>query len=64
MGVNSVIMSLWKVNDQATRDFMVFFVNEWLKSKNKYAAFRKAQLHLKGKYNFPYYWGAFVLIGN
>jgi CHAT domain-containing protein len=30
---------------------------------NKRAAFLKAQKELKAKYPNPYYWGAFVMVG-
>ena len=42
---------------------MIGFYTNFLISKDKVAAFRKAQLDLKKKYDAPFYWGAFVLIG-
>ncbi|MBK5277714.1 MAG: CHAT domain-containing protein [Bacteroidia bacterium] len=62
-GANSLIMSLWKVNDEATQELMVGFYNQLLSEKDKVTAFRHAQLGLKKKYESPFYWGAFVLIG-
>lgn len=61
-GANSVIMSLWKVDDSATRDFMIEFYREWLNTGNKFDAFNKAKRATQAKYNDPYYWGAFVMI--
>lgn len=66
-GAKSVIMSLWVVDDNATQELMSDFYREWLKdpsSANKQKAFRKAQLKLKQKYPSPYFWGAFVMVGN
>ena len=65
-GAKSVIMSLWKVDDAATQELMTTFYREWLKdptSENKQKAFRNAQLLLKEKYTNPYYWGAFIIVG-
>ena len=61
-GANSVIMSLWKVDDTATKDFMIAFYKQWLSSGNKFLAFNAAKREIKAKYAEPYYWGAFVLI--
>lgn len=65
-GAQSVIMSLWKVDDAATQELMAAFYREWLKdpsSENKQKAFHTAQLMLNEKYTSPYYWGAFVIVG-
>ncbi|WP_416864914.1 MAG: CHAT domain-containing protein [Imperialibacter sp.] len=61
-GAGSIIMSLWKVNDEATQELMVNFYKEFLKSGDKQVAFAKAQNALKTKYAEPYYWGAFVMM--
>lgn len=66
-GARSVIMSLWMVDDFATQELMTNFYREWLKdptAENKYKAFRTAQLQLKAKLSSPYYWGAFVIVGD
>lgn len=66
-GARSLIMSLWVIDDFATQELMTNFYREWLKDpsvQNKYAAFQKAQLQLKKKYPHPYYWGAFVMLGD
>ena len=62
-GAGSIMTSLWKVDDNATKDFMIAFYHEFLRSKDKAAAFTAAQKAIKEKYSFPYYWGAFVLVG-
>jgi CHAT domain-containing protein len=62
-GSKSVIMSLWKVDDQATQELMSNFYRNWIRLGDKHQAFTRAQLQLKDKYEKPYYWGAFVMIG-
>jgi len=56
--------SLWKVDDLATRDFMIYFYQQYLKTKNKNVSFIAAQKAMKDKYKYPYFWGAFVMTGN
>lgn len=63
-GANNVLMSLWQVDDVATQELMNAFYALWIKGTGKHEAFRDAQLQMKGKYQIPYFWGAFVLIGN
>jgi len=62
-GANALIMSLWKVDDEATQALMTNFYTNWAKSNNKLKAFKQAQLQLMTKYKDPYYWGAFVMMG-
>jgi CHAT domain-containing protein len=61
-GAKSIVMSLWKVNDETTQEVMVLFYENWLKGGSKADAFRQAQFELRKKYPSPYYWGAFVMV--
>ena len=61
-GVKSLILSLWKVNNDATTLLMTSFYNEWIKTNNMNVAFRKAKTIVKEKYPESYYWAGFVLI--
>jgi len=62
-GASSIITSLWEVSDEGTQDLMSAFYKYWLQSGNKHEAFHKAQLEIKEKYKYPFFWGAFVLVG-
>ena len=62
-GADAVLMSLWKVDDKATQELMNLFYTNWLKTGNKRQALLQAQAELREKYKSPYYWGAFVLVG-
>ncbi len=62
-GANNVIMSLFKVDDDVTRELMELFYHEWLTTGNKRSAFIHAKQTIKEKYKDPIHWGSFVLIG-
>ena len=62
-GADALIMSLWKVDDDATQQLMTNFYTNWLKLGSKQKAFKQAQLQLMTKYKDPYFWGAFVMMG-
>ncbi len=64
-GAKTILMSLWKVDDQATKILMTKFYQNWLISGNRRDAFQKAQLALKAtkEYSSPQFWGAFVMVG-
>jgi len=63
-GAQSIVASLWMVNDAATRDFMVAF-HRALPTAGRAAAFQQAQLSVLSSPStaHPYYWAPFILIG-
>lgn len=61
-GAEAMIMSLWKVDDEATQMLMRNFYDQWMNGKSKMEAFKLAQQKLRKSYDHPYYWGAFVMI--
>ena len=63
-GAKTLIMSLWKVPDEQTKELMVDFYKRLLSGKPRAEALREAQLAMKEKYSNPYYWGAFICQGN
>jgi CHAT domain-containing protein len=65
-GAESQVMSLWKVDDQVTRDLMVIFYRGLLAGKGRAAALRDAQLAIlarRGNDN-PFYWAGFIPVGD
>jgi CHAT domain-containing protein/tetratricopeptide (TPR) repeat protein len=65
-GAPRVIVSLWKVDDDATRALMVKFYELWKPGKlSTAAALKKAQAYVASheKWRHPYYWAAWQLWG-
>jgi CHAT domain-containing protein len=62
-GAKTVLMSLWKVSDEATQMLMTEFYSALLSGKPKREAFKFAQMKLREKFESPYFWGAFVMVG-
>ena len=61
-GVNTIIMSLWEVDDDATSFMMQSFYRNLLKGMEKKDAFEASQKDLKKKYTDPRYWAAFIML--
>ena len=63
-GAESLIMSMWEVDDKATQELMTYFYDYWIDKKmTKKDAFNKAQQKIREKYKHPYHWGAFIMLG-
>ncbi|HAA28963.1 MAG TPA: hypothetical protein DCE56_16305 [Cyanobacteria bacterium UBA8553] len=65
-GARSTLATLWSVKDQSTAELMSNFYQELSKGVRKAEALRTAQLNLlkQSKYQHPFYWAPFVLVGN
>ena len=63
-GANSLLMSLWKVDDRATKLLMIEFYRNYLSGKSKQQSLKLAQDNLRqsAEYSDPKYWAAFVLL--
>lgn len=71
-GVQTIVMTLWSVDDEATKDFMIKFyeelaINQW----DKRTAFEKAKNFMRGKIYIrngqsykgdPYFWAGFIML--
>jgi CHAT domain-containing protein len=63
-GAKTLVMSLWKVPDEPTRELMEDFYGRLLAGHGRAEALRQAQLAMKAKYPEPFYWGAFICQGD
>ena len=65
-GAESLVMSLWQVDDAATRDLMTGYYARLAAGASRSAALRDVQLALlrRPKYAHPYYWAAFLPAGD
>lgn len=61
-GAPSLLVSLWRVSGQSTKELMVDFYRQ-LQHHDKATALRIAQNNLMQKYPEPYNWAPFILIG-
>ena len=61
-GVRSMLLALWKVDDEATCLFMTKFYESLVSLGDKKLAYSQAQQAVRNRYNDPYYWAAFVLV--
>lgn len=63
-GANTLLMSLWKVDDTATKQLMTEFYRNYLSGKSKQQSLKLAQQKLRNssEYSDPEYWAAFILL--
>ncbi|MBQ9636828.1 MAG: CHAT domain-containing protein [Prevotella sp.] len=65
-GVNTILMSLDKVDDEATRILMVEFYRNLMNGKTKLQSLLDAQQYLRkvdnGKYDDSKYWASFIML--
>lgn len=62
-GAKVLIMSMFKVDDDATQRLMLKFYQKWMNSGNLRQSFVDAKKELRADYPEPIYWGAFMMIG-
>ncbi|MDH5608017.1 MAG: CHAT domain-containing protein, partial [Cyclobacteriaceae bacterium] len=62
-GAKTIIMSLFKVSDEATQQLMIKFYRKWIETGNKRLAFSEAKKEIRIEYRDPIYWGPFIMIG-
>lgn len=62
-GAKVLIMSMFKVDDDATQKLMLKFYQKWLNTNNIRASFIEAKKEVRIEYPDPIDWGAFMMIG-
>jgi CHAT domain-containing protein len=62
-GAKVLIMSMFKVDDDATQKLILNFYRKWLTSNNLRESFVEAKKELRVEYPEPIYWGSFMMIG-
>lgn len=58
----SLLMSLWKIDDVITAEFMSDFYKNLLSNLSIHDSYKLTQQNIKNKYKNPYYWAPFILV--
>lgn len=61
-GVETIVMSLWKVQDDATSMLMTKFYTYLTDGIDKHQALWKAMMDVRDIYKDPYYWAGFIML--
>ncbi len=62
-GAETLVTSLWKVDDAVTRDLMTAYYRKLLAGAGRGEALRQASLMVRKKHPEPRYWAPFIAIG-
>ncbi|MEO8702785.1 MAG: CHAT domain-containing protein [Kofleriaceae bacterium] len=65
-GAESMVMTLWQVDDNATKDLMAGYYKKLNAGRPRSSALREIQLEISAreKYAHPYYWASFLPAGD
>ncbi|WP_449418990.1 CHAT domain-containing protein [Phormidium nigroviride] len=63
-GARAVMATLWSVNDEETKELMIEFYRNINKGMSKVEALREAKISLIKTKPHPFFWSAFILIGD
>ncbi len=61
-GAQTIVMSLWKVHDDATSMLMTQFYTYLINGMEKHKALWEAMMDVREKYKDPYYWAGFIML--
>lgn len=61
-GVQTIVMSLWKVQDDATAMLMTQFYTYLTNGVEKHQALWNAMMDVRKEYKDPYYWAGFIML--
>lgn len=62
-GAESLVTSLWRVDDSATAALMIAFYDGMLAGRGRAQALQEAAQQVRRSHPHPYYWAPFVLMG-
>ncbi len=62
-GAQTLVTSLWKVDDAVTREMMTAYYRNLLAGQGRVEALRRAALAVRSKHPEPRYWAPFIAIG-
>ena len=64
-GAESLLMTLWQVDDEATKTLMIAYYKALNQGAGRAQALRQVQLKLlrHERFKHPFYWGAFIAAG-
>lgn len=64
-GAESLVMTLWQVDDQATKELMTGYYKQLQAGKGRSSALRDVQLEIQSRpaYAHPFYWASFLPAG-
>lgn len=65
-GSQTQVVSLWKIDDEATRALMVAYYRGLMRAQGRAEALRQVQLRFikrQAPFNHPYYWAGFIASG-
>src|SRR5262249_1090806 len=61
-GAQSLLLTLWDVNDSSTADFMKAFYSRLFNHPDRALALQEAMVEVRQRYPHPYYWAPFILV--
>jgi tetratricopeptide (TPR) repeat protein len=63
-GAETLVTSLWKVNDETTHELMKGYYQRLLGGAGRAHALREAMEGVRMQHPHPYYWAPFIVVGN
>ena len=62
-GAQSLLLTLWDVQDKSTSEFKKSFYRHYGENSDKSLALQSSMHELRERYPHPYYWAPFILVG-
>ena len=63
-GAETLVTSLWKVDDDATRELMLDYYRALLQGAGRAEGLRQSSVATRRRFGHPYYWAPFIAIGS